>query len=88
VYWMLGFGVLGYLMKIYGFPVAPVILGIVLGPLLERSYRQSILMTGEDPVLFITEFFTSPISVILLLALGFSLLVSTPWWKRWRSRGK
>jgi len=88
VYWMLGFGVLGYLMKIYGFPVAPVILGIVLGPLLERSYRQSILMTGEDPVLFVTEFFTSPISVILLLALGFSLLVSTPWWKRWRSRGK
>jgi len=55
---------------------------------LERSYRQSILMTGEDPVLFFTEFFTSPISVILLLALGFSLLVSTPWWKRWRSRGK
>ena len=88
VYWVLGFGVLGYLMKIYGFPVAPVILGIVLGPLLERSYRQSILMTGEDPVLFFTEFFTSPISVILLLALGFSLLVSTPWWKRWRSRGK
>ena len=88
VYWMLGFGVLGYLMKIYGFPVAPVILGIVLGPLLERSYRQSILMTGEDPVLFFTEFFTSPISVILLLALGFSLLVCTPWWKRWRSQAK
>ncbi len=37
VYWMLGFGLLGYLMKTYGFQVGPVILGIILGPLIDVS---------------------------------------------------
>jgi putative tricarboxylic transport membrane protein len=32
VYWMLGFGVLGYFLKMYGFQVGPVILGMILGP--------------------------------------------------------
>ncbi len=35
IYWMLGFGVLGYFMKTYGFQVGPVILGIILGPLMD-----------------------------------------------------
>ena len=38
---MLAFGVLGFLMEENGFPVAPVILGIVLGPMLEHTSSQS-----------------------------------------------
>ena len=86
VYWMLGFGVLGYFLKMYGFPVGPIILGMILGPLMDRSYRQAMLSTGEDPVLFVTEFFTSPLSAALLAALAFTLFSQTTLWKRWRGR--
>jgi putative tricarboxylic transport membrane protein len=86
VYWMLGFGVFGYFLKMYGFPVGPVILGMILGPLMDSSYRQAMLSTGEDPVLFITEFFTSPISALLVAALVFTLLSQTALWKRLRGR--
>jgi putative tricarboxylic transport membrane protein len=69
VYWMLGFGVLGYFLKIYGFQVAPVILGMILGPLMDKSYRQAMISAGDNPVQFATEFFTSPLSLVILIAL-------------------
>lgn len=84
VYWMLGFGVFGYFLKMYGFQVGPVILGMILGPLLDRSYRQAMLSTGDDPVQFVTEFFTSPLSAILLAAVVLSMVTQTGWWKRLR----
>jgi putative tricarboxylic transport membrane protein len=45
---MTGFGVLGYGMRRAGFPLAPVILGVVLGPLMERSLRRSLALSGGD----------------------------------------
>ena len=86
VYWMLAFGVFGYFLKMYGFPVGPVILGMILGPLMDSSYRQAMLSTGEDPLLFITEFFTSPVSALLVAALVFTLVSQTKAWKRLRGQ--
>jgi putative tricarboxylic transport membrane protein len=40
-----GFGVLGYYMRKHGYPVAPVILGLVLGPRMEEALRQAMIMT-------------------------------------------
>jgi putative tricarboxylic transport membrane protein len=45
---MTGFGVLGYLMRKTGFPLAPVILGLVLGPLLEKNLRRALALSGGD----------------------------------------
>jgi len=45
---MTGFGILGYAMRRGGFPLAPVILGVVLGPLMERSLRRSLALSGGD----------------------------------------
>lgn len=87
VYWMLGFGVLGYFLKIYGFQVGPMVLGMILGPLMERSYRQAMLSTGEDFGLFVSEFFTTPLSALLLAALVLTLASQSRWWKRLRGRG-
>ncbi|MGO3741273.1 tripartite tricarboxylate transporter permease [Kerstersia sp.] len=84
VYWMLGFGVLGYFLKIYGFQVGPVILGMVLGPLMDRSYRQAMLSAGENPGEFLMGFVTSPLSAAILLALVFTIVSQTKWWKRLR----
>ena len=54
------FGVIGWIFKRYGFPVAPVVLGIVLGSLLEENFRRAIMMDGP------TVFFTEPLSATML----------------------
>ena len=63
VYVLLVFGVLGYLMVKFDFPLAPFILGVILGDQIEINLIRSI-MTDPDPWLFVTR----PISGGLLLA--------------------
>lgn len=58
----LAFGVLGYLMKNYRFEPAPVLLGFVLGPLLEENFRRAMLIYRGDFTVFVTR----PISAILV----------------------
>ncbi len=84
VYWMFGFGLLGYFLKRYGYPVGPVILGMILGPLMDRSYRQAMISSGDDPMQFISEFFTSPLSAMILAALLMTILSQTGLWRRLR----
>ena len=67
IYWMIGFGILGYLFKIYDYPVGPMILGIILGPLLDVSYRRAILYSKGSIPNFIMNILTNPISLTLLL---------------------
>ncbi|MEE2569910.1 tripartite tricarboxylate transporter permease [Pseudarthrobacter sp. J64] len=57
------FGVVGYLMKKFGFEPGPLVLAFVLGELLESSLRRSLLVFGGDA----TGFFTRPISATLLV---------------------
>jgi len=80
VYWMLAFGVTGYLLKMYGFQVGPVILGIILGPLMDVSYRRAMISAGDDPLAFLGEFLSSPISAILAAALALTVLSQTRLW--------
>lgn len=63
VWIMLIFGLLAFFMRRYGFPVAPIVLALILGPLAESSLNQSLLMSGENW----TIFFTRPISAVLLV---------------------
>lgn len=86
VYWMLAFGILGYFLKVYGFPVAPVILGIILGPLMDVSYRRAMISARDDVMIFAGEFFTSPLSLILTLSLIAIVVGQTPLWARLRGR--
>ena len=58
---MLGFGVLGYLLRRYNYPMAPFVLGIVLGDLLDKNLRRGLVLSDGD----LTPFFTRPISAAL-----------------------
>jgi putative tricarboxylic transport membrane protein len=69
VYVLLLFGVLGYAMVKFGFPLAPLIIGVVLGDQIEVNLIQA-LMTDSDPWLFITR----PISGGLLAAAVLSVV--------------
>jgi putative tricarboxylic transport membrane protein len=75
--WLLaGFGVLGWLMKRYDWSMAPMILGLVLGPLFESALRQSLTLSHANPAIFVTR----PISAVLLaLAL---IAITAPLWTR------
>ncbi|GAK13971.1 LOW QUALITY PROTEIN: tricarboxylate transport membrane protein TctA [Geomicrobium sp. JCM 19039] len=68
---MLFFGVIGYILLRSGFPIAPLILGFILGPLLETYLRRALMSTGE-----VTDFFTRPFSAIFIL-LGIACAVYT-----------
>jgi len=56
-------GVVGFFMRRYDFPVGPMILGVILGPLLERQFRTALQISQGDLTIFITR----PISAVLLL---------------------
>ena len=56
-------GVLSCAMRRYGVPLAPTVLAVVLGPLLEQEFRRAMAIAGGDP----TVFFTRPISATLLV---------------------
>lgn len=64
VYLMLGFGLLGFVLRRADFPLAPVILGLILGPLLEVQFRQALTVSGGSWSVFVS----SPLAVGLLIA--------------------
>jgi putative tricarboxylic transport membrane protein len=78
--WLLaGFGVLGWLMKRYDWSMAPMVLGLVLGPLFESALRQSLTISHGSGLIFVTR----PISAVLL---AFALVaVTVPIWGRFFS---
>jgi putative tricarboxylic transport membrane protein len=59
----LSFGVIGYFMRAFGFPAAPVVIGLVLGPQLEMSLRQGLILTDND----FMAFFDYPLAVGLFV---------------------
>lgn len=81
VYWMLGFGVVGYFLKIYGFQVGPIILGVILGPMMDSNYRRAMIGARGDVSVFLWDFVSHPISLVLSVAFILMLLSQTPLWK-------
>jgi len=67
------FGLLGFVMRRWGFPVAPAVIGLILGPLAESQFRRALAISQGDP----SVFFTQPISAGLLALTA--LLVILPW---------
>jgi len=63
VFLMLGFGIIGFVMRKFGFSVVPVIIGLILGQLVELTLRQSLVIFDGDW----TMFFTRPIVVTFFI---------------------
>ena len=60
---MIGFGVLGYMMRKFKFETPPLILALVLGPMMESNLRLSLLLSQGDPTVFVRR----PISAVFIL---------------------
>ena len=74
---LLIFGIVGLVMKVLGFPLAPMILGVVLGHIAELNLNRA-LSTSDDLMLFVTR----PWSMFFILLAGFSIFF--PWYQKLR----
>ena len=80
---MVTVGVAGYVMRVYDFPIAPVLIGLILGPMAENQLRTA-LASRQGSLSVLVE---TPISItFLVLAAGF-LTVPTlvKWWTTFRA---
>jgi len=66
------FGLIGYGMKKYGYPIPPAVLGFILGPIAEKNLRLALMHSGGSYL----PFFTRPISLIMFCATIFSIFIS------------
>jgi putative tricarboxylic transport membrane protein len=80
---MIGFGVFGYLARKFQFEMAPLVLAIVIGPMMENNLRLSLVISQGSPMIFLTH----PISATFIF-ITLALLVSpfVPWIGRRRQR--
>lgn len=74
-------GLVGFLMRRYDVPIAPTIVGMILGPIAEQQLRRALAISQGDPSIF----FTKPISATVL-ALAAVLLIVPPLWKRYAAK--
>ena len=81
LYVMAFFSIFGYIALKLDCEPAPLILGFVLGPMMEENLRRALLISRGDPIVFIEE----PISLaFLLVAIGLLVVVATPVIRRTR----
>jgi putative tricarboxylic transport membrane protein len=66
---MLGCGVIGFFMKLFGYSPAATVIALVLGPLAEETLRQSLIIAGPS------IFYTRSVSLLLLIVIGFLIAI-------------
>jgi putative tricarboxylic transport membrane protein len=79
---LLIFGLMGYGMRRFGYPIAPVVVGLILGPLAEQQLRRALAISQGDPTVLVA----SPTAAVLLGVAALALVV--PAVMRWRGRGR
>lgn len=89
VFWMVFFGVLGFALKHYDYPVAPLVLGLILAPMIEKNFRSVIIMgKASEEGLFLNVvlgILSNPISLVLFLMVAFTVVSQTKWYKTWKA---
>ncbi|PYM50139.1 MAG: tricarboxylate transporter, partial [Candidatus Rokuibacteriota bacterium] len=82
IWYMVIFGVVGYVFKKLDYPLAPLVLALVLGDLAENALRQSLIMSQGSLTIFVARPISGAITAIAIVF--FALPVLTPWWRRLR----
>jgi putative tricarboxylic transport membrane protein len=79
---LLLFGLLGFGLRRFGYPIAPVVIGLILGPLAEQQLRRAVAISQGDPLVLVQ----SPLAVVIYLIAAAAVLI--PMAMRLRGRGK
>ena len=75
---MLGCGVIGYLLRKLNFPLAPLVLGLILGPQIEKSMRTSLEMSAGDFSIFVTRPLSASLLALAVAILAFAAMQFAP----------
>ncbi|MDH0373696.1 tripartite tricarboxylate transporter permease [Comamonas aquatica] len=73
IYMVAGLGVLGYLFMLLRFEAAPLLLGYILGPMVEENLRRALLLSRGDPVIFFDRPISATLLYVTLAMLGWTL---------------
>ena len=71
-------GILGYFMRRYGYPVAPMVVAMILGPMFEVQLRRSLQLSQNDPAALVS----SPFTIVVYASMA--LIFAGSWWLRRR----
>ncbi|MFJ8235651.1 tripartite tricarboxylate transporter permease [Ureibacillus sp. NPDC094379] len=71
---LFGFGLIGYGMTRFGFPLAPAVMALVMGPLLEQNFRRSMEITNGDLLTFVQRPISLVLTIIILLMVIFPII--------------
>src|SRR6266545_1959264 len=82
IWYMVIFGVVGYVFKKLDYPLAPLVLALVLGDLAENALRQSLIMSQGSLAIFMMRPIAGAITAVAIFF--FALPALTPWWRRLR----
>jgi putative tricarboxylic transport membrane protein len=82
VWWAVGFGIFGYVLKVYGYQLGPVVLGVILGPIVESNFRRTMIAVHDSWARFALELVSHPITLVLTLGILWSVLRGTPLWPK------
>jgi putative tricarboxylic transport membrane protein len=72
---MIIFGIVGYFMKKFGYPAAPMVLALILGPMLEKHIGQSVMMSNGSLMIFISRPISAALLIVMLVLLISPLLL-------------
>lgn len=66
LYLLVGLGVLGFLMRRFGMPLAPLMIGVILGPLAETELRRALAVSEGDPSILVSSPITIGVYIVLI----------------------
>jgi putative tricarboxylic transport membrane protein len=72
-------GIIGFLMRRYDFPVAPAVIGLILGPMAEAQFRRALTISQGDPSVFVTHPLAFGLLIIALLVVILPPLLRRVW---------
>ena len=79
---LLLFGLLGYMLRRFGYPIAPVVVGLILGPMAEQQLRRALAISQGDPSVLVHSVLAVTLLTLAVLALVVPMIL------RARGRGK
>jgi putative tricarboxylic transport membrane protein len=82
LFYIIPFGLIGYVFKKLDYPLAPLVLALVLGDMAESAFRQSLIISQGTLLIFFTRPISGAITVVALLLFFYPLVA--PWWHRFR----
>jgi putative tricarboxylic transport membrane protein len=80
MYLALGFGVIGYIARKTGYHVAAILIGVILGPLLEQHFQRALRIAEGDVMVIFSSTLGNVLWVLMFMSLGFPYVLA--WWRR------